>query len=249
MAHFEASVRLKPESAAAHYNLGTAHTRAGRFEAAIEEYRRALQIKPDYADAHNNLGSVLSSFERLDEAIVQYREALRVDPRHAAAHNNLGNTLIRQGNTVEALPHFLDALRVNPAYADAHYNIGRVYAQRGEWADAVDHLGKAVGLQPDWAPALSELAWLLATTPEKRIHDATLAIRLAERAAGITDNKDAKVLDVLAAAYADAGSFDRAAATAEAALRLMPGEPLAGDIRRRHALYQTHSVYRTTPVN
>ena len=42
MAHFEASVRLKPESAATHYNLGTAQTRAGRFEEAIATAQKAI---------------------------------------------------------------------------------------------------------------------------------------------------------------------------------------------------------------
>ena len=106
---------------------------------------------------------------------------------------------------------------------------------------------KVVGLQPDWAPALSELAWLLATAPEERLHDAKLAVRLAEHAADITGNKDAQTLDRLAAAYADAGAFDRALATAEAALRLTRDEPLASEIRRRHALYQAHQVYRIGP--
>ena len=210
-AHFEASVRLKPQSAVTHYNLGTAQTRVGLFEEAIGEFRRALQIKPDYADAHNNLGSVLSSLGRLDEAIQQYREALRDDPRHAAAHNNLGNALVSQGNAEEALPHFLDALRINPEYADAHYNIGRAYALRGEWADAIEHYRTVVGLQPELG-GWPERIGVAPRRPRRRnrLHDAKLAIRLAEHAADITDKRDAKVLDVLAAAYADAGSFDRA---------------------------------------
>jgi tetratricopeptide (TPR) repeat protein len=245
VAHFEASVRLKPQSAAAHFNLGTAQTRAGRLEEATGEYRQALQIKPDYANAHNNLGSVLSSQGKLDEAIQQYREALGDDPRYAAAHNNLGNALVRQGNVAEALPHFLDALRVDPEYVDAHYNIGHAYALRGERADAIEHFRQVVRLEPDWTPGLSELAWLLATAPEARLHDARQAVRIAEHAADITGNGDARVLDVLAAAYADAGSFDRALATAKAALRLMPADPLAGDIRHRHALYQAHQAFRT----
>jgi tetratricopeptide (TPR) repeat protein len=243
-AHFNASVKLKPQSAAAHFNLATAETRAGRLEEAIGEYRQALLIKPDYANAHNNLGSVLSSRGKLDEAIEQYREALRDDPRHAAAHNNLGHALVSESNSVEALPHFLEALRINPEYADAHYNIGNVYSLRGDWAGAVEHFRKVVRLEPDWAPGLSELAWLLATAPEERLHDARLAVRLAEHAADVTDKRDARVLDVLAAAYAAAGSFDRALATSDAALRLMPGDPQARDIRSRQALYQVQRAYR-----
>jgi tetratricopeptide (TPR) repeat protein len=244
VAHFKASVGLKPLSAAAHFNLGTAQTKAGRLEEAAAEYRQALQIKPDYAAAHNNLGSVLSSQGRLDEAIQQYREALRADPGYAAGHNNLGNALVRRGDAGEALPHFLAALRVSPDYRDAHYNIGHAYALRGERADAIEHFRQVVRLEPDWAPGLSELAWLLATAPEDALHDARQAVRLAEHAADMT-KRDARVLDVLAAAYADAGLFDRALATAEAALGLMPADPLAGDIRHRQLLYRAHQAYRT----
>jgi tetratricopeptide (TPR) repeat protein len=244
VAHFTASVKLKPLSAAAHFNLGTAQTRAGRLEEATAEYRQALRIKPDYAAAHNNLGSVLSSQGRLDEAIQQYREALADDPGYAAAHNNLGNALVSRGDPGEALPHFLEALRVSPGYRDAHYNIGHAYALRGERADAIEHFREVVRLDPGWAPGLSELAWLLATAPEDALRDGGQAVRLAERAADITGKRDAKVLDVLAAAYADAGSFERALAAAGAALELMPADPPAADIRHRQALYQAHQAYR-----
>src|SRR5437763_13425817 len=48
-AHLEASVRLKPESSAAHFNFGTALTAAARLDEAIDHYRKALRHNPDYA--------------------------------------------------------------------------------------------------------------------------------------------------------------------------------------------------------
>ena len=39
--HFEISAALKPGSAAAHFNLGTAQAQGGRFEAAIASFRTA----------------------------------------------------------------------------------------------------------------------------------------------------------------------------------------------------------------
>ena len=87
--HFEASLMLKPQSAAAHYNLGTALTVGRRLDAAAVQYREALRIDPSYANAHNNLGNVLLSQKQYDEAIREFAEVVRLQPESAAARKNL----------------------------------------------------------------------------------------------------------------------------------------------------------------
>ncbi len=52
-------------------------------------------------------------------------------------------------------------------------------------------------------------------------------IQLAEHAAVLTRRQNAVVLDVLAAAQAAAGHFDRAVSSCDEALALLPDEPLA----------------------
>jgi hypothetical protein len=87
--HFKTSVSLKPQSAAAHYNLGTALTVARRLDDAAAEYREALRIDPSYANAHNNLGNVLLAQKKYDEAIAEFAEVVRLQPQSAAAKQNL----------------------------------------------------------------------------------------------------------------------------------------------------------------
>jgi TPR repeat len=89
IAHFTDSLRLKPQSAVAHYNLGTALTVARRLDEAAVEYRQALRIDPDYANAHNNLGNVLLAQRRFDEAIHEFSEVVRLQPSSPAAQKNL----------------------------------------------------------------------------------------------------------------------------------------------------------------
>ena len=48
----------------------------GRYEDAIESYRRAIAINPDYSEAHCNLGWALSNMGRYEEAIESYRLSL-----------------------------------------------------------------------------------------------------------------------------------------------------------------------------
>jgi Flp pilus assembly protein TadD len=94
--HFEVSVRLRPESAAAYFNLGTALAVARRWEPALVALRRALQIRPDYSRAHNNLGNVLAVRGDVDEAIRHFQEALRLDPNNAEARTSLAREMTRQ---------------------------------------------------------------------------------------------------------------------------------------------------------
>jgi tetratricopeptide (TPR) repeat protein len=243
-AHFRSSVGLEPESAAAHFNLGTALSAAGKLNEAIGQYRQALQINPGYALAHNNLGNALVAQGKLDDAIGEYQDALRSNPNNVEAHSNLGDILLQRGNPDEALRHLREALRIDPGFYVAHYNMGHAFQRRGELSDAIQHFQQAVRLSPDWAPALTDLAWLLATAPDDTLRDADQAIRLAERAADLTRRRDAGALDALAAAYAAAGLFDRALESAQTALRLDPAGPIAAAIRERQELYRAHKPYR-----
>ena len=56
--HLEHALRVEPDFAEAHYNLGVALEQMGRIEAAIGHYEQALRIKPDYAEARNSLAQL-----------------------------------------------------------------------------------------------------------------------------------------------------------------------------------------------
>jgi tetratricopeptide (TPR) repeat protein len=240
IAHFSESARLAPNIAATHFNLGTAMTAAGRIDDAIVEYRQALQLKPDYAHAHNNLGSVLLVRGNLEEAALHLRRAVEIDPAQADAHNNLGKLLTFEGRTDEAAEHLRRAFEIRPEYPDAHYNLAHVLLVQGHLSEAADQYRVALRLRPDWPPVLSEAAWLLATHPEARVRDPGQAISFAERGVALTNRRDPVLLDVLAAAYAAGGSFDKAIAAAQAARDLVPE---ASAIRERLGLYQQRQSY------
>jgi tetratricopeptide (TPR) repeat protein len=81
IAEFEAAVRLRPDYADAHNNLGNALAETpGRLADAIAEYKAALRIEPDHPKAHINLGDALAQTGRMAEAIAEYEAALRLRP-------------------------------------------------------------------------------------------------------------------------------------------------------------------------
>jgi len=48
-------LKIDPDSAEAHNNLGIAYGKQNRLDEAAKEFIAALKIKPNYAEAHNNL--------------------------------------------------------------------------------------------------------------------------------------------------------------------------------------------------
>jgi cytochrome c-type biogenesis protein CcmH/NrfG len=48
-------LRLKPDDAEAHYNLGLALAQTGKIAEAIGHWEQALRIKPDLTEARNAL--------------------------------------------------------------------------------------------------------------------------------------------------------------------------------------------------
>lgn len=65
------AIRLKPDDAEAHYNLGVALRARADLDGAITEYREAIRLKPDDAETHYNLGIALRAKGDLDGAIAE----------------------------------------------------------------------------------------------------------------------------------------------------------------------------------
>ncbi len=115
--HFEASAALKPASAAAQFNVGTALAQAGRFQGSVAAFRAALALRPDYALAHGNLGRVLLAQNQLDEALRHLQEAVRLDPANPRSLLGLAEAHASRGDYTLAI-ETIDRARKLPLTED-----------------------------------------------------------------------------------------------------------------------------------
>src|SRR5262249_2799623 len=95
------ALRLKPDYAEAHMNLGVVLGDQGAFDEAIACYDRALELQPDHPAAHMNLGNTLRDRGDLDRAESSYQAALRRKPDYAEAHYNRSLAQLLRGNFAE----------------------------------------------------------------------------------------------------------------------------------------------------
>ncbi|MFQ5411885.1 MAG: tetratricopeptide repeat protein, partial [Phycisphaerae bacterium] len=112
--HYQAALKIEPDSVRVLGNLANALASSGRSAEAIDHYRRALSLHPRYADAHYNLGLVLQRHGNLAESIEHYQQAVRIRPDYAAAHNRLAAALIESGHIGDAFSHYREAVRLKP---------------------------------------------------------------------------------------------------------------------------------------
>ena len=141
------AIRLQPDSAYAHANLGLALMRQGKLDEAIAEDREAIRLRTDDGSIRFNLGTALGRQGKLDEAIVEIREAIRLQPDHAAAHANLANFLDRQGRLDEAIAQYREAIRLKPD--SAHGNLGTALRRQGKLDEAIAEYREAIRLMPE----------------------------------------------------------------------------------------------------
>ena len=239
--HCREAIRIRPDYAEAHNGLAIALLDRDHADEAARHCSEAIRIKPDYAEPHYNLGRALERKGRPDEAMAEYLEALRINPNYADAHNNLAIILGMRGRTDEAIRHYEEALRVNPDYAEAHTNLAIVLSWRGRMDEAVRHCREAIRANTNYADAYCYLALFLATDPDPKIRNGAEAVRLAEQGCRLTGRKDPLLLDALAAAYAEAGRFPEAVATAREAEALawsFGKRQMSAQIQARLRLYE-----------
>ncbi len=129
--------------------------RAGRLEAAVDLYRRAIAIHSDFPEALNNLGIALKELRRFDEAVVEYQKALRLRPDLPEISNNLGDSLHSRGDYAAAIQHYRRAVAIRPDYGIAWRNLGDALSEIGELNEANECFSRAVACTPELDAGLS----------------------------------------------------------------------------------------------
>jgi tetratricopeptide (TPR) repeat protein len=245
--HFREAIRIQPDFPESYNNLGIVLHNRGRVDEAIRQYLKAIQLFPAYAEAHNNLGVSLAAQGRIEEAMEQFEQALRLQPQLVNALRNLGTALLHLGRVDEALTQLELAARHGPGSAETWVLLGRARARQGLSSEAAAAYRQALALAPRSGEAALALAWMLATDPNPEGRDGGEAVRLAELALRRVAGDPARRYDVLAAAYAEAGRYPEAVASAAQALELArrTGQTeLAADVASRLGLYESRQPFR-----
>jgi tetratricopeptide (TPR) repeat protein len=196
----------------------------------------------------SDLGRALADRGLHEEAAAMYGRAIRLRPADATAHLGRGDMLAVMGKWSEAEAAFSEVIRLAPSLVSAAFARAHARARVGRGAEAEADYAAALRLAPDWPEQTARSAWQTATGSDAKSRPKALVVLQAERASDARGGRSADALDALAAAYADAGRWADAVATAEKAVAAATAGnrlDLAAQIRKRRDLYADRKPFRS----
>jgi len=159
IAEFREALRLDPDFAAAHWQLGRALASRAAPE-AVSHLRRAVALAPENAAARGDLAAALLDAGLYDEAIGRFKATLPSGADAAVACNDFGVLLVSKGRLPDAVDQFSEAIRLKPTYVEAYNNLGTALAFQGKRNEAIEQFRKALAIRPDYPDARRNLGTL-----------------------------------------------------------------------------------------
>ncbi len=128
------ALKLDPDNAAAHYQMGILRRNQGNAKMAEVSFRAAMKFDPSMASAAYYLCLTLSE-DRLKEAVAWGQKAFQMYP-DARYGYTLATLFRKDGNWDASLSVLKQIISTDGSFADAYLLMGEIYENRGKKRDA-----------------------------------------------------------------------------------------------------------------
>ena len=170
-----------------------------RIADAINDAQMLSDRSPTNPFHRLRLASLFTMDNRPRKAIDVLSELLQTDPENVAALRSRGDALLSVGDHQKAIEDYESAIK----------SVGQIEI------DTADEFQKQ-----EAAGIYNNLSWVLATSPNDKVRNGPRSLELAEKAAALSNYEAPHILSTLAAAFAEAGNFEKAVEWSEKAVEL-----------------------------
>ncbi|MDA1232410.1 MAG: tetratricopeptide repeat protein [Planctomycetota bacterium] len=216
------------------------------FDDAIDYLTERIKAEPSNTTWRYGQALVWADKGETDAAIKVYDELIELEPDTPYYYNARGASWRIKGEFDKAIADYTEAIRLDSTEPTYYRNRGATREAKGDYDKAISDYHDAIRYQPKSAVACNNIAWLMATYPDRQYRNGAKAITHATTACEITAWKDPNYIDTLAAAHAETGNFDDAIKRQKQAIELAP-ESEKDSYRPALELYKRHNPYRTKP--
>jgi tetratricopeptide (TPR) repeat protein len=207
---YDEAIRLDPLNGSAYRGRGLAWHSKQEYDKAIADFDESIRLDPRSALTFIGRGITRASKKEFNKAIADFSEAIWLDPLAIPAYDRRGLAWHAKKEHQKAIIDFNVAIRLDSMHTSAYYNRANAWVALHQFEKARADFDQAVQTDETCALALGNRAWFRSTCPDPKYRDGKKAIVSATKACELTHYTDASLLDVLAAAAAEAGDFDAA---------------------------------------
>ena len=194
--------------AAAHIRRAAKAQVEGYYEAARQEYERAIAADPSNPEAHQGLAAMLVELDDLDGASRHFQKALDLGASNGAqVHFNLGALEIMAGRTEAGLEHYRQALEIDPQLTAVRFAAAKALADVGRFEDATVAYREILQVEPQSIAARLNLGLALARQGNVA---AAKEVQREVLTRDLTAGERAEALSHLAALEAGTGNLEEA---------------------------------------
>lgn len=124
----------EPQNFAAQMKAGDMYAQIGRFEKAVEYYKRGVVINPANFQANVVLANALFDSQQFEDAEAYYSKALQINPNDANARTDLGTTFVERPKPDydRAIEEFQRARKSDPNHLPSLYYLGIATLRKGD---------------------------------------------------------------------------------------------------------------------
>ena len=125
-------VQANPKNVDDLYHLADLYDRQGRYQQAVDTFRKVIELDPDLGYAYFKMGTAYSRMNQPEKAIEVLRQAAEIMPNNPVVLNNLGIAYGKIDRLDEEIAAFKKALEIRPRYSSARLNLALVYLKQGD---------------------------------------------------------------------------------------------------------------------
>lgn len=188
----------------------------------------STQANDEFAEKYKSyqqyIKSAQAAFQEKDypAVITDYSAAIEMSPFEINNYYNRGIAYFKSGKEKEAEADFDKVIVMDSKMSSAYVYRGLCREKLGKYGDALNDYTKALELKPNDAGIHNNIAYLYVSANDESSRDKVKALEHAKKAAELSKEKNAEILDTLARAYFMNGMVKEAIDSENKALKLEP---------------------------
>ncbi len=145
------TAEAEPENFPAQMKTGDMYAQIGRFDKAVEFYKRGILLKPDDFNGNVVLANALFDSQKFEEAGEYYAKAVQLNPKDVNARTDLGATFVErsQPDHDRAIREFNAALDIESRSEPTIYYLGIAHLRKGDRSKAEEIFARLNAVNPN----------------------------------------------------------------------------------------------------